>query len=349
MNHERSSESGQGIVLLALALVILLAFVALAVDVGFAYVRAVQFSAAVDSAALAGTIDLEPASDSTYEADIRAVQFLGANGWPTPTMKSMSSSRSVTKLGLPNYTLTATWPVDFFFARVIGLNDYSVTRKATATYFAQAELWTPSASEYGHIRTASQFILGPDGCSQQGEPVSTPLSAPRVANNYYPMFDRTYGYQIVVDGNYVASDILRIELFDPDSFNSRSDSSVIRHSLSDGRADEELSCSGVTEGEGDVCILDDLEVKHAHTEEIGAALESVLEAVLRLNRSGRKRLVGDPRLLEAFHEGDGFFGFSAPDVVPLGLGLGRPVVCVMQCLHPEVGPVTSFHTSLYRM
>jgi hypothetical protein len=243
-------------VLFALVMVVLLAFVALAVDVGLGFVRSAQFSAAIDAAALAGTIDLDPNSITTDPADIRAEQFLGANGWPTPTLTSMTSSRSLTQLGLPTYSLTATWPVKFYFARAIGLSDYSVTRRATATYFAQAELLTPSAAERGHVRTASQFIFGPDGCAVQGDPVSTRLSTPTDSNGYYPMFDGEFDYRIVVDENYVASNILRVELFDPDSYNNRADNTPVQHSLSDGRPAQELDCQGKTEGAGDRCVID---------------------------------------------------------------------------------------------
>ena len=166
----------------------MLAIVALAVDVGLAYVRSTQFAAAVDAATLAGAIDLDPATNDTQGADTRATQFLGANGWPTSTLTSMVTARSHTSLGIPNYTLTVTWPVDFYFARVIGLNDYSITRAANAAHFAQAELLIPSASAHGHVRLASQYVYGPDGCSEQGDPVSTLLKSRDSANGYQPLF-----------------------------------------------------------------------------------------------------------------------------------------------------------------
>jgi hypothetical protein len=250
-----SKESGQGIVLLALALVVVMAVVALAVDAGLAYVRSAQFAAAVDAAALAGTIDLDPAAMDTRGADTRAIQFLGANGWPTPTLTSLTSSRSHTALGIPNYTLTVTWPVEFYFARVIGLDDYSVTRRANAAYYAQAELLTPSAAEHGHVRLASQYVSGPEGCSEQGDLVSTKRQSATAVNGYQPMFDGEYAYRIVVDADYVASNALRVELLDADSFNNRTDNTLVKHTISDGRPDVELSCSGETDGIGDKCII----------------------------------------------------------------------------------------------
>ncbi|MGD8586307.1 MAG: pilus assembly protein TadG-related protein [Chloroflexota bacterium] len=255
MTTRPGNENGQGIVLFALVLVVVLAAVALAVDAGLAYVRSAQFAAAVDAAALAGTIDLDPATSDTQSADIRAIQFLGANGWPTSTLTSMVSSRAYTSLGIPNYTLTVTWPVEFSFARVIGLDDYSVTRRANATYYAQAEILTPSAANHGHVRLASQYVYGPEGCSEQGDPVSTRIKSPDVVNGYQPMFNGEYAYRIVVDDEYSASNALRVELMDADSFNNRADNTLINHSISDGRPDHELSCAGDTSGPGDMCVI----------------------------------------------------------------------------------------------
>ncbi len=84
----------------------------------------------------------------------------------------MSSDRSLTVLGIPNYTLTATWPVDFFFARLIGFNNYPITHSATGAFYAQAEILTTSAAEHGHVRKASQFVYGLNACAEQGDPVS---------------------------------------------------------------------------------------------------------------------------------------------------------------------------------
>jgi Flp pilus assembly protein TadG len=73
---ESQTEAGQSMVILALVLIGLLAFAGIAVDVGFAFVRSAQFAAAVDSATLAGVVDLNPLSEvDTSEADIRAGNF----------------------------------------------------------------------------------------------------------------------------------------------------------------------------------------------------------------------------------------------------------------------------------
>ena len=51
-------ERGQSIVLIALALVGIIAFIGVAIDVGFIFARGSQLQAAIDSAALAGVTEL---------------------------------------------------------------------------------------------------------------------------------------------------------------------------------------------------------------------------------------------------------------------------------------------------
>jgi hypothetical protein len=255
------SETGQSIVLLALVFAVLLGFVALAVDVGFAFVRSSQFSAAVDAAALAGVVDLNPSTNDTAEADLRAEQFLATNGWPTATLTFMDSDRSLTAQGIPNYTLTVTWPVDFFFAKILGLSNYPITHSATGAFFAQAEIYTTSAIENGHVRKASQFIYGPDGCAERGDPVSPYKGTASTPNDDRASFEGVYKYRFVVTEVYTHSNILRIELFDPDSFNNQGNSTMVTHSISDGHPAESLACT--SSGLGDKCIIDTGESRYA--------------------------------------------------------------------------------------
>ncbi len=254
-NSTTLADSGQSIVLVALMFVILLLFVALAVDVGFAFVRSSQFSAAVDAAALAGVVDLDPSTNDTAAADVRAEQFLAANGWSVDTLLDMSTDRSLTVQGLPNYTLTATWPVDFFFARLIGFTNYPITHSATGAFFAQAEILTTSAAEHGHVRKASQFIYGIDACAEQGDPVSPRKSTVASPNSDRAQFGGVYRYRIVASDVYTHSNVLRIELFDPDSYNNQGDAALVTHTLSDGRPAENVSCSATTAGMGDSCVV----------------------------------------------------------------------------------------------
>lgn len=214
-------QEGQTIILFAIMLVALLAFVGIAVDVGFGFVRSSQFSAAVDAAALAGVIDLAPDSETdTEEADIRAWQFLAANGWPTDTLSVFESSRSYTDRGIPQYTISVTWPVQLFFLRIIGLESYTVRHSATAAYFAQAEIYTASAFERGHIRKTSLFAFGPESCTREGDPISSLHStAPGVPNEDYALAMGIHRFRFRVPTDY-EFDSVRVELFDTDTLNN---------------------------------------------------------------------------------------------------------------------------------
>jgi len=253
---EQSSESGQSIVLIALVFIVLLLFVGLALDAGLAFVRSSQFSRAVDSAVLAGVVDLDPSTNNTDPADLRAGQFLGANGWPTPTLTFFNSERSFTDIGIPQYTLTATWPVNPFFIRLIGIGSYPVTHSATAAFYASAEMFTPTAYDDGKIRRASQFIFGPEACTQEGDPLSPLEYSPGQTNDEHSIWDGLYRYRITIPSTYTQTH-LRVELFDTDSVNIRGDSAIISHTVAVSNTigmTETLGCGGSL-GMGDSCII----------------------------------------------------------------------------------------------
>jgi hypothetical protein len=264
MNYQEShvkNEQGQSIVLLAFMLVVLLAFAGIAVDVGFAFVRSSQFSAAVDSAALAGVVDLNPTSNDTEEADQRAAQFLAANGWPIDTLSvyPFPSERSLTRTGIPQYSITVTWPVETYFMGLLGFDSFPVTHSATAAFYAQADLLTTTAYNHGHIRTASQFVIGPQGCTEQGDPVSPTKSTPGLPNPEYHLYNGTHHYNIQVTSAYTQSQILRVELFDADSHNlqtSNSDPNAV-HSLSfsGGGTPDPMTASCGSAQPGQQCVI----------------------------------------------------------------------------------------------
>ncbi len=234
--NQSKSESGQSIVLIALVFVILLGFLGLAVDVGFAFARSSQFSRAVDSAALAGVVDLTATIEDPVDpvnnpplcsgltcADLRAQQFLAANGWPTPTLSAFESSSSITsEQGVPQYTITATWPVNFFFARVLGLRNFPISHSASAAFAAQSDMFTPTEYDLGQIRKASQFIVGKEGCAEHGDPVSPRRATSALANPEHSRYDELYRYRIRVPRIYTITNKIRIELFDVDASNTQS-------------------------------------------------------------------------------------------------------------------------------
>jgi hypothetical protein len=254
---ESQTEAGQSMVILALVLIGLLAFAGIAVDVGFAFARSAQFASAVDSATLAGVVDLNPLSEvDTSEADIRAAQFLGANGWPLDTLETFASSRSYTIQGIPQYTITATWMVETFFLTLLGFDDFPVTHSATAAYSAQSELFTPTAYDRGQVRKASLFVFGPDSCTQEGDPVS-PLYSTTIGdpNESHAIARGIYRFRLRIPMDY-EHDQVRIEIFDPDTVNLEVGTEYtathsVTYSNATGISTSNVSCAGDV---GESCV-----------------------------------------------------------------------------------------------
>jgi len=272
LDGQIKSEAGQSIVLIALVFVILIGFLGLAVDAGFAFVRSSQFSRAVDSASLAGVVDMTATIEDPIDpsidlcsgitcADLRAQQFLAANGWPTDTISFFDSMIDTTVQGVPQYTITATWPVDFFFARVLGLSGFPITHSASAAYAAQSDMFTPTEFDQGQIRKASQFIVGEDGCAINGDPVSPRFANSSKANSEKLRFGNVYTYRIRVPQIFTATNTLRIELFDADTTNIQSGPATVTYSnaRSGDLSDPVKSCTtiGVNDGDlGKICVVE---------------------------------------------------------------------------------------------
>jgi hypothetical protein len=258
----RQEAQGQTIVIFALMLVTLIAFVGIAVDVGFGFVRSSQFSAAVDAAALAGAVDLDPQSeDDTTEADIRAGQFLGANGWPLDEVVNFDSGRSYTDRGIPEYTITVTWTVETFFMRIFGIEGFPITRAATAAYYAQAELYVPTAFDRSHLRKANLFAFGPAACTFAGDPVSPLFSINNTTpNEDYAVANGIYRFRFRIPGDYPHNNI-RVELFDPDSVNHNINSASITiqrsntYSNTTGIGTEVKDCPVTNQQSGQACVI----------------------------------------------------------------------------------------------
>ncbi|WP_420627416.1 PKD domain-containing protein [Candidatus Leptofilum sp.] len=115
-------------------------------------------------------------------------------------------------------------------------------------------LYTNRDARYGRLSTNYQAILGPDSCIHLGDPYS-PLSSPFSQGPY------TYTYAIRIPASY-PHDIVRVELFDPDSINSDiNDPLVLRTDIavSNGLGATDLKSCGTNGGSSDrtsPCALD---------------------------------------------------------------------------------------------
>ena len=247
------SQEGQSLVLVALMFVGIIGFVGLAVDVGFIMVRNSQLQTAVDAAVLAGVTEIT-GPDTLAAANQRAAEFLHAHNLPidvvTETFDDPANySQGITIIGERQYSLTVTWPVDLFFLNVIGFESMNLTNTATAAHFPLADIYASRRVETGTVTTSVQGIFGPHLCVEYGDPFSS------IGDWRAPIFreqwrgdpeDRTYHYRILIPPDY-PSDILRVEIFDPDSINTTGNTAVVAHTKRAQQflpATESLSCGG---------------------------------------------------------------------------------------------------------
>ena len=256
-------EKGQSIVLIALMMVAIIAFVGIAVDVGFIFARGSQLQSAIDSAALAGVVELTgwTPGNTTLEGNARtkSAQFLNANNMPVSVTNSINITNNVevstTPLGATQYAVTATWPVETFFLKVIGFREpINLTRSATSAIFSLADIYVSRRVEDGVLSTSNQGIFGPNICIDYGDPYS-PWNSIYAPNAYI------YTYRIFIPSDY-SHDVVRVELFDPDSINTdQNERTVIRSlvaqgELGPGTVQRVCGTDGGSSDQRNPCLLD---------------------------------------------------------------------------------------------
>src|SRR4051812_26449448 len=136
--HERKSERGMTIAMVALCIVVFFAMAALAIDLGILYTARTSAQHAADAAALAGaftfTNTVAPQPASATEAAIATAAANKILGTPA----TISGGNVIVDTAARRVTVTVPRtsaggnPVDTFFARVLGHNNSDVSAKATA-------------------------------------------------------------------------------------------------------------------------------------------------------------------------------------------------------------------------
>lgn len=141
MNHNhvprcvRAGQRGSISVIVALSLVALLAFTAIAVDVGYLMFSQRRLQAATDAAALAGAMDLWTKSWATAQADAQNY----AAGQTASTSNTLPGNVSVTSTQIQGLTLSPNSVVLPYGQAVSGYNGIEVTQQASVpTFFARA-------------------------------------------------------------------------------------------------------------------------------------------------------------------------------------------------------------------
>lgn len=136
-----TDETGQVLLLTALAMVMLLVMVAFTVDIGKAYLVQRQLQASVDAAALAGAQHLPEAAPAVQVAEeygpkegMKNAVTSGRNVTTTVTTRCIKSAPgcSPTTSNYNAVNVRATTDVSLLFARVLGIEQLTVRASATA-------------------------------------------------------------------------------------------------------------------------------------------------------------------------------------------------------------------------
>lgn len=144
-------EQGTAVVILAISLTLLMALVAIVVDVGKIYVTRAEIQSAVDLAALAGAQQLPNAAGAAQVT----LEYAAKNGL-TPSDLEITftdENRSIQVTGTRNITFT--------FARLIGMTNLDVPASATA-----ASVNIGGAFEYALYSGSTTATLSVNGSSQ---------------------------------------------------------------------------------------------------------------------------------------------------------------------------------------
>lgn len=124
MMNLQKKKKGAITIIVAMSMVVLLLFAALVIDIGMIAVNKSKLQNACDAAALAGAQELP---FDTTKAEAVARQYAGENGVEDKYIKTSFSE------GNSKITVTAeNKPVEFFFAKIVGINEGQVSAKASA-------------------------------------------------------------------------------------------------------------------------------------------------------------------------------------------------------------------------
>lgn len=132
LSVRKRSEKGQAVVVVALVLIVLLSFVALAVDVGYLRYEKRQLQTAADAAAIAGAEELSYGDvTSAADADSAANGFTnGSNGVTVTVNNPPASGAHVGDSTYVEAIVSRTAPT--FFAKAFGVSSTRITARAVA-------------------------------------------------------------------------------------------------------------------------------------------------------------------------------------------------------------------------
>jgi Flp pilus assembly protein TadG len=203
----RSGESGQGLVVVVISMLVILGMMALVLDSGWLVVQRRHVQNAADAAALAGAQQL--GKGSTDSAVLSSVQNFATvhNKANTITAQYYPGGEEVGQGSIPvgatGVTVTATIQAETFFAGLFGIDDLTTTARSGARYGGVAEMTTgvyPIAVEWENFQYGQSYNiwagggpgnfgwLGWDGCTNT-PCLCTSLTPPGNSENYVNPYD----------------------------------------------------------------------------------------------------------------------------------------------------------------
>jgi hypothetical protein len=221
-------EKGQSIVILAFAVVVLLVFVGLTIDVGRLYGTRIQLSRAVDAAALAGVMEL----DDEEAAEARARQFMRTNDIDPDEANMAIAAGGIEHSNF--LTVTAQLPMETMFLRFVGWEFVQVPAMAVAEFKSPAEVYASQHPESGVTGVVNLSVFGKDSNPQWGDAFmgthwSGEGSCDGVEPSYNPYWEELggkYPFRIYVPADYVTrtgTSEIQVEILDPDCWNTDED------------------------------------------------------------------------------------------------------------------------------
>jgi Flp pilus assembly protein TadG len=136
----RDASRGQATVIFAVSIVLFVSLCALVVDLSFYWVTTLRVQRAADAAALAGAVYLPGDKTTAYaEAVASATQndYTGSTGVTVVPVQDSGDPRQL------DVTITASSPA--FFARVMGISSFPITRSSKGIYVLPVPMGSPLA------------------------------------------------------------------------------------------------------------------------------------------------------------------------------------------------------------
>ncbi|HEX7492325.1 MAG TPA: pilus assembly protein TadG-related protein [Candidatus Limnocylindrales bacterium] len=135
-------QAGQIVVIFALMLTVLIGLVGIAIDSTYAWRESLRVQRAADAAALAGVVYMPGNFNTgTNSATSIALKTSAKNGFPVQVGTTVSPTK--VDANPRELDVTVSTKVPTFFARIFGMNSWTVTRTARAVYVLPVPMGSP--------------------------------------------------------------------------------------------------------------------------------------------------------------------------------------------------------------